>query len=264
MQFDTTKINNMILNTGRETNFSRAYIVEEKETRVREAFVEKLASILECEETDSALRPCGQCASCRQIAKGTSMDIVHMEMTGKNSYKTDDATAMMERLRLGSYGKHVIGIIDDADSLTEIIQNKLLKTLEEPERGVVIILGSSNKSRLLKTIQSRCITIRVRDYTEEYEDETDAEMLCEALETIMREESFFYEKRNVIAKNIKTRQDAEKLIGMLEDEYRYNMIHGTMREEMADMIDIAEEAVKDIKRGMDYSKALKRLILEIQ
>lgn len=54
----------------------------------------------------------------------------------------------------GSAGK--VFIIDDADAMTVQTQNLLLKTLEEPPEGTVIILVSSAEDRLLPTIRSRC------------------------------------------------------------------------------------------------------------
>lgn len=55
---------------------------------------------------------------------------------------------------LGRAGK--VFIIDDADAMTVQTQNLLLKTLEEPPEGTVIILVSSAEDRLLPTIRSRC------------------------------------------------------------------------------------------------------------
>ncbi|MBY0311492.1 MAG: AAA family ATPase [Phycisphaerales bacterium] len=54
----------------------------------------------------------------------------------------------------GRAGK--VFIIDDADAMTVQTQNLLLKTLEEPPEGTVIILVSSAEDRLLPTIRSRC------------------------------------------------------------------------------------------------------------
>lgn len=265
MRLDTGRIDNIISNITAEGGFSRAYIVEEAADEIRTDFINRFVLALECESEDFEDRPCGKCGPCRQITAGTSMDVCHMNMSGKNSYKTEDAAAMMDRLRMGSYGRYVIGIIDDADSLSEVIQNKLLKTLEEPEAGAIIILGSSNKDRLLKTVRSRCTVIRINDYAEQQEKEIyGKEDLHEIVEMIISERCFFYEIREKIEKNIRTRRDAEELIGLLEDEYRHEMIYGTSREEMADAINIAETALKDIKTGMDYNKALKRLILEVQ
>ncbi len=47
-------------------------------------------------------------------------------------------------------------IVDEAELLNNIAQNAVLKTLEEPPAGTVIILVTSSEDRLLATIRSRC------------------------------------------------------------------------------------------------------------
>jgi len=59
-------------------------------------------------------------------------------------------------LSITSGGRHKIAIINDAHRMTKSAQNALLKTLEEPSPGVVIILVTHDKNKLLPTIISRC------------------------------------------------------------------------------------------------------------
>lgn len=47
----------------------------------------------------------------------------------------------------------------DADMMNDQAQNALLKSLEEPPDGIIFFLITSNKEKLLQTIQSRCWTI---------------------------------------------------------------------------------------------------------
>lgn len=47
-------------------------------------------------------------------------------------------------------------IIDEAELMNLVTQNTVLKTLEEPPEGTVIILVTSSEDRLLPTIRSRC------------------------------------------------------------------------------------------------------------
>ena len=102
---------------------AHAYIVEGKAGKGREDFIRDLSMGLECRCADVSSRPCGNCDACRQVAAGSSMDIVRMQMSGKNGYKTEDANAFSSRLDMGAYGRYLIGIIDDADSLSETVQN---------------------------------------------------------------------------------------------------------------------------------------------
>lgn len=55
------------------------------------------------------------------------------------------------------FGRHKVGIIDNADKLNKAAQNAMLKILEEPSENAVIILIARDISKILPTIKSRCI-----------------------------------------------------------------------------------------------------------
>lgn len=244
------------------TSSAHAFIVEGRNGETRDRWVADFIKGLNCECEDINARPCNSCASCRQIDAGTSMDVIHMEKSGKTIYKVEDAAAMIERLGMGSYGRHIIGVIDEADLLSESIQNKLLKTLEEPEEGAVIILATANRDNLLRTVRSRCNVVRISDFVG---PEVTSEEELAARENIKElAESFghskFYEWRAAVDKKIKTTEDAVALLGVMEDEYRDRMLEDAS---YARAIDLIETARMDIYRGMQYGKALKRLFLEL-
>ena len=62
-----------------------------------------------------------------------------------------------ELSRTPHFGKMKVAIIDDADRLTTSAQNALLKTLEESNENIVIILVCHNQEKILATIKSRCM-----------------------------------------------------------------------------------------------------------
>ena len=53
-----------------------------------------------------------------------------------------------------------VAVIDDADTLNEEGANALLKTLEEPPRGALMILIGTSPAKQLPTIRSRCQSVR--------------------------------------------------------------------------------------------------------
>lgn len=243
---------------------AHAYLVEGDGAYERKSFIEKLAMGLECSCSDIAGRPCGRCPSCRQIKAGTGMDIVRMQMSGKTSYQVKDADEFTERLSMGSYGRYLIGIIDDADCLTEAVQNKLLKTLEEPHDSVIMLLGTSNRDRLLSTVRSRCGVVRLQDYEEGALGESaGTDEIRRAAELMLGRTAAFCEFREQADSCIKTPADAFMLIDALEDGLRDNMINGNNATAFAGMIETCELARVDIERGMDKNKALRRLFLEL-
>ena len=243
---------------------AHAYIVEGKPGSVREDFIKKLSMGLECRSGDISSRPCGHCDACRQVAAGSSMDIVRMQMSGKTAYKTEDANAFSSRLDMGAYGRYLIGIIDDADSLSETVQNKLLKTLEEPRPDVILLLGTSNPDHLLGTVRSRCSTIRLQtEQSAPDEDESENADVFRTAAGLLSGEGAFCEFRDALEKCVKTRGDALMLIDYAEEGFRGRMMSGDMPAAMADRLELCEKARADIERDMDRNKALKRLRLEL-
>lgn len=257
-------LNAIIKSIAGGASSAHAYIVEGKAGSGREDFIKRLSMGLECSCADISSRPCGSCDACRQVAAGSSMDIVRMQMSGKTAYRTEDATAFSSRLDMGAYGRYLIGIIDDADSLSETVQNKLLKTLEEPRPDVILLLGTSNPDHLLSTVRSRCSTIRPdpEDAVQDKDEDEKAEALKDAAE-LLGGEGAFCEFRDAVEKCVKTRSDALMLIDYAEEGFRERMMSGDMPSAMADRLEICEKARADIERDMDRNKALKRLRLEL-
>ena len=58
-------------------------------------------------------------------------------------------------------GETKVGVIVDADRMNEQAENAFLKTLEEPPDGTLLMLLSARPQRLLPTILSRCIQIKL-------------------------------------------------------------------------------------------------------
>jgi DNA polymerase III subunit delta' len=137
-------------------------------------FALKLAQGLLCDATPpEQLEPCEQCPACKQM---TALSHPDVEIVSRPA---DKATIPLElligerenRMREGLCynvslkpfsGKRRIAIIDDADYLAQEGANCLLKTLEEPPPGAVLILIGASEQRQLPTIRSRCQVIRFR------------------------------------------------------------------------------------------------------
>lgn len=221
---------------------AHAYIIEGKSAKARDGFIKDIIAGIGC----------------------TEMDRVHMDKSGKNGYKAEDANAFTERLGMSPYGNYLVGIIEDAELMSEVVQNKLLKTLEEPQPDVLIFLSSARGGELLSTVRSRCILIRVGEY-EGYSDEPDDDRSDEVLSGVMMiltQKGAFYEFREFLDRNIKTQDEALALIAAIEDRLRKSMTEGKGIKLCADMIEIAEKTMADIIKGMDKTKALRRMYLD--
>lgn len=101
--------------------------------------------------------PCGRCPACEQLRGGTHPDFVRIEPeeSGK-AIGIDVVRAMNERIGLTAGSRGKIALINPADALTLQAANSLLKTLEEPPAGSMIMLLSTRPSRLPATVRSRC------------------------------------------------------------------------------------------------------------
>lgn len=119
---------------------------------------EALTHSLLCQSADSEGKACGQCTTCHLLAAGTHPDFLQLspEEEGK-TIPVDKVRGLGDFLSLkGQYGERQIVIIDPAEAMNRFSANSLLKTLEEPTAGALILLISSRPSLLLPTIRSRC------------------------------------------------------------------------------------------------------------
>ena len=104
---------------------------------------------------------CGQCRQCERVDRGVHADLQMLEMEEKaSSIGIDAIKNALQRLSLtGVEGDTVAVVIDDADRMTAEGANSLLKTLEEPPPGALLILLSPRMEKVLPTVRSRCQNI---------------------------------------------------------------------------------------------------------
>jgi DNA polymerase-3 subunit delta' len=114
-----------------------------------------------CERPATA--PCGACESCRLHAAGNHPDLVRLGVReDKKQIAVDDVRALIADLGLKSYrGGRRVAIVCPADALNVNGANALLKTLEEPGAGALLILVIARLDRLPATIASRCQRLSV-------------------------------------------------------------------------------------------------------
>ncbi len=115
-----------------------------------------LAKALNCMSFDGpTTTPCGTCSACRDIAAGSSVDV--LEIDGASNRGIDNIRELRETVRYlpASYRTKVY-IIDEVHMLTTESFNALLKTLEEPPSHVVFMFATTEPHKVPATILSRC------------------------------------------------------------------------------------------------------------
>ena len=112
------------------------------------------AKAVNCEHPNEG-SPCGECAMCRSIAAGTSMNVIEIDAASNNG--VDNIREIREEVAYRpTEGKYKVYIIDEVDMLSIGAFNALLKTLEEPPEYVIFILATTEAHKIPVTILSRC------------------------------------------------------------------------------------------------------------
>jgi DNA polymerase-3 subunit gamma/tau len=113
-----------------------------------------LARSLNCEKGPT-VTPCGECPSCREIARGSNLDIIEIDGASNNS--VDNVRQIREEVIFPPHGgKKKIYIIDEVHMLSSSAFNALLKTIEEPPEYIVFIFATTEVHKVPATIRSRC------------------------------------------------------------------------------------------------------------
>ncbi|MBI4208536.1 MAG: DNA polymerase III subunit gamma/tau [Deltaproteobacteria bacterium] len=113
-----------------------------------------VAKGLNCQQGSTA-HPCGQCANCKEIVQGSSIDI--LEIDGASNTGVDDVRELREGVQYApASGRYRIFIIDEVHMLSNSAFNALLKTLEEPPSHVIFIFATTEPHKIPLTILSRC------------------------------------------------------------------------------------------------------------
>lgn len=98
--------------------------------------------------------PCGECDPCREIASGSSLDV--LEIDAASNTGVDDIRTLRENVRyLPTGGKRRVYIIDEVHRLSGSAFDALLKTLEEPPPHVTFMFATTEPLKVPETILSR-------------------------------------------------------------------------------------------------------------
>ena len=159
-----------------------------------------LARAVNCEHPVDG-NPCNECASCRAIASGASMNVIEIDAASNNG--VDNIREIREEVAYPpTEGRYKVYIIDEVHMLSIGAFNALLKTLEEPPSYVIFILATTEAHKIPVTILSRCQRYDFRRISQE---------------TILKRLEDLMEKEQVDAEEKALRYVAKKGDGSMRD-----------------------------------------------
>jgi DNA polymerase III delta prime subunit len=118
----------------------------------------EVARQLLCDQKSEAPQGgCGTCRTCLLFESGTHPDLHSLTFSGDRGATVDDVRIVLEKMSLKPFmGGKKVTIFNDADEISMVGANIILKSLEEPRPDTYFILVLANPSRLPATILSRC------------------------------------------------------------------------------------------------------------
>ena len=132
--------------------------------------------------------PCNECASCRAIASGSSLNVIEIDAASNNG--VDNIRQIREEVAYPpTEGKYKVYIIDEVHMLSPGAFNALLKTLEEPPAYVIFILATTEAHKIPITISSRCQKYDFRRIP--------VEVISDRLEELMNREGLEADKKAI-------------------------------------------------------------------
>lgn len=143
-------IKNEIINN----NIAHAYLFSGHRGTGKTSLARLFAKAINCENR-KGFEPCNECLSCREINKGSAIDLIEIDAASNRGI--DDIKSLRESIKYKpNLLKYKVLILDEAHQLSKDAANALLKILEEPPEYVVFILATTEAHKMIPTISSRC------------------------------------------------------------------------------------------------------------
>ena len=149
----------------RKGKLAHFYLISGPEGSGKHTLADLLAAAMLCQEKDA---PCGVCNSCRKVLSHLHPDDITIDDPEKKTVPVD----LIRQARADIYirpneGEKKIYRFPRAQDLGLPGQNALLKVLEEPPAYGVFLLLTDNPAKLLPTIRSRCVELKLRPVSRE-------------------------------------------------------------------------------------------------
>ena len=144
----------------RKGKLSHFYLISGPKGSGRHTLADLIAASLLCREPDG---PCGVCRSCRKLIGGNHPDYITIDDPEKKTVPVDLIREARSDLFIRpNEGDKKIYLFPRAQDMGIPGQNALLKVLEEPPPYGVFLLLTDNPDKLLPTVRSRCVELKLK------------------------------------------------------------------------------------------------------
>ncbi len=146
----------IVKNAINNDKISHAYLIETNGNKDGINFAISFAKALLCPNLYTNSSKCGNCKQCKTIDDNNfiELDIIDTDEIWIKKEKIESLQNIFKFKPIIGHKK--IYIINDADKIKESLANTLLKFIEEPEEGIIAILVTENRNKIIDTILSRC------------------------------------------------------------------------------------------------------------
>jgi DNA polymerase-3 subunit gamma/tau len=230
-----------------------------------------MARCLNCINGPTA-SPCGVCASCTEIAAGSSMDVIEIDAASNRGI--NEMRELRENVRFRpARDRYKVFIVDEAHQITSEAFNALLKTLEEPPEWVVFILCTTEAHKIPTTIASRCqqfsfrsvdfdqLVARMKWIAQEEGIQADAEVLsvlAQAGEGSVRDSLSAMDQAIACCGNTLDAPQVRELLGMFSLESLGQIAQALLSSDTRRVLEVVAELESNGRSLQHFSRELAR------
>ena len=144
----------------RKGRMSHFYLLSGPQGSGKHTLASLIAAAMLCDAPEG---PCGVCQHCRKVLSGSHPDYITIDDPSKKTVPVD----LIRQARADIFvrpneGSKKIYLFPRAQDMGIPGQNALLKILEEPPSYGVFLLLTDNPEKLLPTVRSRCVELKLR------------------------------------------------------------------------------------------------------
>ena len=264
----------ILSNAINNNKVSHAYLIETLGNNKGFDFALSFAKALLCPKGKTNNKNCDNCNQCKLIDDNNYIELEIIE-TNDLWLKKENIDKLQKDFNFKPIvGKRKIYIIKNAEKIRESLANTLLKFIEEPEEGIIAILVTDNKAKILDTIISRCQVVSLKNTNSTYEldkNEYNYEIISNTINFINNYEEKKLETiiyaNELFHSHMKDRNDyllAFNLILMYYNDilnYKLNGSFSTFKDYVSDYTYINKLSIENILKKINVVIELKKTIL---